>query len=379
MPLSSKIIKDALLESNPSFGNAVCSPTSLLFLLSVLSKYEEGEVKNEIESILNNFGFDREKLIESINNIKEATLHVHSSLWYDENYTLKEKELPLLEKIGCDFVNESTFKDINAWVDEKTKGLISKIDLPRGPLLSVLINVVYLKCFWQNKFITPWSGSDFKLLNGKTKKVGYLGKSFEEEIGYIKEEEFEALVIPYKGKNLQFEIYLPKEDILFQDFIYSLDKIDFQKIVNKFSFTTNYGLCFPKFEISCNMDLMKVLKSSNFNKIFEERKSPYFNEDVLENYELFQVAKIKVNEEGTEAAAVTYGLGGINGVPPEPEVQFIADRPFFFLIRELGSNSLLFTGILTEPPKFEKRLEEPEFSKGWLRNILEFFKILPRQ
>ena len=110
------------------------------------------------------------------------------------------------------------------------------------------------------------------------------------------------------------------------------------------------------------------------NKIFENKISPFFKAEILDKKELLQLAKIKVNEKGTEAAAVTYMLAGIDGVPPEPKIKFIANRPFFFLIRELNSNSLLFTGILTEPPKFVRAIDEETEKNSWLRNILDFFK-----
>ena len=107
----------------------------------------------------------------------------------------------------------------------------------------------------------------------------------------------------------------------------------------------------PRLEIEYNKDLKEDMKALGMKDAFNSAAADFSN---ISNYDLYlgllkQFTYLKVDEEGTEAAAVTVG-GMVNAAPPilEEPVPFYLNRPFVFMIRENSTGTILFMGKVTK-------------------------------
>lgn len=103
----------------------------------------------------------------------------------------------------------------------------------------------------------------------------------------------------------------------------------------------------PKFHIENSFDLTDSLKSLGIKEAFDKDKadfSPMFGAKFAYLDTVLQNTYINVDENGTEAAAVTVGgIGGSAAIPDEP-IPFVADHPFYFAIVDEIGNGMLFAG-----------------------------------
>ena len=180
--------------------------------------------------------------------------------------------------------------------------------------------------------------------SGKVKMMHAEG-SFEHSSNHI----WSTVKLPYGNGSYSMYILLPHEDKTVSDVISALDGKAWKMEKNTMG-TKTVDLKLPAFETATEVNLVNIMKSLGMTRAFD----PYhaeFNEMLeLPDGSLYlgllkQKSKIKVNEEGTEAAAVTVGGFFANSVqPPAEHVTFHADRPFIYLIQEQSSNAIFFIG-----------------------------------
>ena len=109
----------------------------------------------------------------------------------------------------------------------------------------------------------------------------------------------------------------------------------------------NVRLSLPKFEMELELNLNTALKAAGITEIYDENKANIsLLADNLYVSDIIQKTKINLDENGTEAAAVTMIMTKDNAFMPE-EVQyvdFIVNQPFMFVLRNTDTDELLFTG-----------------------------------
>jgi serpin B len=350
-----EILKAMLLSNNESLDNRVCSPISFLIFLDIISTYDNNLLEEEIVELLDGFGYSRSDFYAVLQHLEDSDtkLLVASSFWYGEDEVVEDINYPYFKTFRTDFSHNGVKKRINKWVSSNTNGLIKKLDLPLPTenQVELLISTLYFKSLWLNTFQSPPYPSPFEKLDGEIIQVGYLGRSNEEPISYVNTAEYKAIAIDYKDNDIQFEAYLPNEKEEFRDFILNLDKIDWKSIHTEFKETSSYAIAFPKFEITSEIDLEDVFKETSIANLSEYN---FTTGKYLERGGniIKQNNVIKVNEKGTEVASTTYGM--MIGSIPVFDVEFVANRPFVFIIREKKSNAILFMGIVSEPSVFKK-------------------------
>ncbi|KAK2440428.1 hypothetical protein P8452_19529 [Trifolium repens] len=371
--VSLSIIKHLFLKE--STKNIVFSPLSLQVVLSLIAAGSDGLTKQQLLNFLRSNSTDDLSAFAShlvstlLNDAAHAggpRLSFVNGAWVEQSLSVK----PLFKQIvtvdykaalaSVDFLNKAdeVAKEVNLWVEKKTNDLIKEI-LPPTSVDSatclVFANALYFKGSWNQKFdVSKTKDYDFHLLNGSTVKVPFM---ISKEMQFIKDfGDFKVLRLPYKKGNdkRQFSMYffLPKA----KDGLEALIEMVTSKselLCNKFAL--NYleevrvgDFRIPKFDISFGLetsDMMKELgvvlpfSPGGLTKIVDDGHDIYVSN-------IFHKSFIKVDEEGTEAAAAS-AVCFTRCIPPT--LDFVADHPFLFLIREDWSGAIVFVGQVLNP------------------------------
>lgn len=169
----------------------------------------------------------------------------------------------------------------------------------------------------------------------------------EEEFNYLENDELQILELPYKEDKLSMLILLPKNDISSFEAEMSLEKLnDWKKEMNQTSLSNIY---LPKFEFDTknylSQDLNEMGMPSAFGDFADFSKMTTQANLFISN--VIHQAYIKVDEEGTEAAAATVVIMDTKGMAKS--IVFKADKPFVFLIQEKDTGNILFMGRVIDP------------------------------
>ena len=304
------------------------------------------------------------ELIKEINsrNGKDVNLSVANRLFGDKRYkfldsymnTVKNKYAAPLEEV--DFVKklEEARKRINAWVEDETKNKIKELIQPKvldDSTKLVLVNAIYFYGDWAHQFDSAYTRKGDFYTNGITKSPAKMMWQ-KQYFSYMENDKMQAIRMPYKGNTLSMEIFLPKQkdglDQLEPDFTAA----NYEKWSS--SFTNNTVIVtMPKFKMTTDFQLADVLKNMGMKNAFSDAAdfSGMTGAPDLKIDKVIHKAFIDVSEKGTEAAAatavtVTRTTSSHNSEPP-PKI-FTADHPFFFIIRDNKTGSILFMGRLNE-------------------------------
>lgn len=249
---------------------------------------------------------------------------------------------------------------MNQWAEKETSGLIKEI-LPADSVDSstrlVFANALYFKGAWDEKFdASVTKESEFHLLNGTSIQVPFMTSKKQQ---YVKAfDGFKVLGLPYKQgedrRRFSMYFFLPDAndglpalvDKVSSESQFLERHLPYQKVgVGEFRI--------PKFKISFGFEASNVLKGLGLvlpfsgDGLTEMVDSPVGSNLYVSS--IFHKSFIEVNEEGTEAAAATAGVVKLRGLLAEEKVDFVADHPYLFLIREDATGVVLFVGSVLNP------------------------------
>jgi serpin B len=344
--------------------NLFFSPASIISAFGMAYEGADGKTAKEIKSV---FCFPDDEtrhnsfqVLSTLLNKKDANcnLSIANAFWVQKNFQLLDSYIKTLthyyngESYNLDFITqpEQAVKKINQWAEKKTndkiKNLLNISDINQMTRI-ILTNAVYFKGIWQFQFDKKATvEDDFKVNKNKTIKVKMM-QLLNKEFPYTEDENFQVIKIPYACKNLSMIIVLPKENEVeknqldFRYFTRLQKNLNLQKV----------DIFVPKFKIESTYDLIPPLKNLGITTAFTPLAD--FSK-ITGNNDLFiskaiQKTYVDVNEEGTEAAAVTGIVMNVTAVRPETKKIFRADHPFLFFIIEENSSIILFAGKVTEP------------------------------
>ncbi|KZV54587.1 serpin-ZX-like [Dorcoceras hygrometricum] len=251
-------------------------------------------------------------------------------------------------------------KEVNTWAGKETNGLIEEI-LPSGSVDSstrlIFANAVYFKGAWNEKFDASETKEDeFFLLNGSLVKVPFMTSKKKQ---YVREfDGFKVLALSYKqGEDKRkFTMYFFLPDA----------KDGLRTLLEKFGSTSEFiehhlphqrveigDFRIPKFKIDFGFEASEILKGQGVVLPFtgggltEMVDSPVSQNLYVSS--VFHKSFIEVNEEGTEAAAATAVVVAERSIMVNEKLDFVADHPFLFVIREDMTGVVLFIGQVTNP------------------------------
>ncbi len=248
---------------------------------------------------------------------------------------------------SLDFNREEAAQTINKWIDEATRGKISKmVESPLDPLVVMyLANAIYFKGEWTEKFdIKDTRKKTFHNLNGEKAEVDMMSKHGGIYFGTF--DGGKVVRLPYGKEKMAMYVILPDEGLHINEYINGLDNDQWLNIIEGVAKRT-VTLEIPKFKIEYGIkSLNDSLSALGMEEAFrEDADFSSMAEDVYIS-SILHKAVIEVNEEGSEAVAATVGTIVTTSMPVTME--FIADRPFVFLIVEEESDTILFMGKVVQ-------------------------------
>ncbi|XP_025406328.1 serpin B4-like isoform X7 [Sipha flava] len=296
-------------------------------------------------------------LISDSENLKLAT-----GMFVDTNFNVKSSYVEntnkylkaTMEKLNFKQNPEKQRQYINNWVLQKTndkiKNLFPKDSINEGTPL-VLANAIHFKSGWAHKFR---DAEDEPFYLTPNNKVTVKMMTLVHDLSYYHNDElkFAALELPYEHHAFKMMILLPDEKDGLKNLENNLSKIKIHEISNKMS-QYHVTVKLPRFKLEQSLQLEDTLSNLGCPTMFS-RAANFSN--IAESGDLYvskvvHKAYVDVNEKGTEAAAAT-GLtlvkySAVHVYPPPPEVQFVADHPFFLSILS-RNNDVLFVGRLSK-------------------------------
>ena len=347
-------------KSGKSF---IYSPLSITYVLSMVNDAAEGTTQKELEQTL---GFRKggikevnqfcKTLIDSLPMVDpQVQLHIANAIFVNKNSQLKsqfQKDMTdyyQAKAESLDFASDKSLKRINGWCNDKTKGMIPKIlDELEPAAVSYLLNAIYFKANWTTEFKEAQTKTDtFNTAKGPAMLPLMQQLS---QFNYVKNSTFSAVDLPYSNRQWSMTVLLPEKGKSADDVINYLAQ-------NGMSFldetrSRKVDLKLPRFETeSSTEDLIGTLKTMGINRVFNSFSAeiPNMCEDRVYISMMLQKARIKVNESGSEAAAVTVAqmMKCTSLSVREEPVKFYANHPFVYVIREKSTGVILFVGKFT--------------------------------
>lgn len=282
------------------------------------------------------------------------SIETSTFLWIKKGLELKEEGLASVSSDfdvalkEVDFSQPETRDIINKAVDEASHGLIKEINSDIQPLTQMLLtDILYFKAKWDERFYEEDTAERIFYGTKGKEKVPMMRKT--DALMYCDTQTCQVVQLRYmcmseQDKYFTMRIYLPKEKCSIPDVLQELWNNEFY-----FDMTEEeVKLTLPKFTIKSNVDMKQVLRGIGLECIFESADIvPGLVNDVRID-DISQQVKIKVDENETEAAALTEMCVALGPPPTEIKKPVVVNvnRPFMFEIAEEYSNTILFTGII---------------------------------
>ncbi len=296
-----------------------------------------------------------QSLIELLTELDPKVIFdIANSIWYREGFPVENDFLTTNQTYfdaiveALDFNRSDAADIINAWVNENTNGKIKEIvNDPINPLtVMFLINAIYFKGTWTYEFDEENTSDDiFYLPDGSEKECKMM--SHQCDHNYFENEQFQAIDLPYGDAGFSMTILLPKPEVNIDSLIAQMNNETWNSWLGSFS-EQEVNFYLPKFKLEYEISLNGILSALGMSIAFDPNRADFtkINSDgSLYISEVKHKTFVKVNEEGTEAAAVTSVEIRLTSVG----ITMYINRPFVFAIRENHSGTILFIGKITQP------------------------------
>lgn len=356
---------DKLNANMPVDKNYMFSPLSIKIALMMAANGATGETLSEILKVtdvedLQKFNQSTRTMLDKYSESEILKLNVSNSIWINSDKTAQrfskefEDVLSKFFDATSDVVNDKNAVDeINGWVNEKTQGKIPSIITDNNKdFWAMLINAVYFKGRWQKEFSKSATKKDiFTSRDGLKKEIDFMNR--RGWISYCEKDGVSVVSLPYltrqdvfdekgqyvetkKLEGVNISMYLMMSDGSFSP----------EDVLNNTEMKSTYmNLSLPKFQVEYTTSLNDMLKTIGINKAFDESAEfeKMFDHGNMWIDSTLHKTFIKVDEEGTEASAITsVGMAG-SSLPPEPiDVKF--NKPFTFVIKDDVNGEILFMG-----------------------------------
>jgi len=208
-----------------------------------------------------------------------------------------------------------------------------------------LINAIYFKGNWADKF-DPQQTKQTHFHNGdQTKKTIFMMNQHREDWSYFETPSFQVIDLPYGNSQFVATILLPSSDL--NQFISKFPENELNEIFWDRPIREG-SLCLPRFKVEFSVDLAEPFQSLGVTKIFSGPLARMSSDPSSRVGKIIHKVVIIVNEEGTEAAAVT-ALSADECEGEDPPFRMVCDRPFLFFLRERTTGCVLFMGKIDDP------------------------------
>ena len=338
--------------------NVFVSPLSASLALSMTANGAAGSTLEEMKSVLGFEGCTLEEMNEYYKTLvkgllaadRSTTLGIAHSIWVQEGFGVKQPFIDLnkdaydAEVRNLDFNSPQAAGVINQWCSDKTNKRITKIlDGTSGDARLFLINALYFKGIWTSRFDKHNTApGDFTTTAGRKNKVDMMRQ--ECNAPYVEAEGLQIAELPYGNEAFGMVILLPEEGQDINNVAERLTPENWEEWMQQMSSRT-IDIKLPKFRLEYSRDLKKDLMEMGMTVPFrEEADFSGMSDTPLFIGLVKQDTFVEVNEEGTEAAAVTVVGMELTSAGGDRAIPFHVDRPFICIIREKSTGAILFMG-----------------------------------
>jgi len=301
-------------------------------------------------------------LLSALRARRDVQLEIANAVWVDTSARLVPAFASAMASwdatvAALPLASSAALTPINAWAANATHGRIKRIlddELPDSARL-FLANAVYFKGLWLDRFqASETSPHEFILASGRRVRVPSMERTGS--IAYRREENFQVARLPYRGNRAALYVILPDSGLpvgtLERQFAtrgwpQSFGERDVRRV----------HLVLPKLHVEQTIDLDSLLKKLGGGIAQDCRRADFSNMAMLRAGDgnrlcigkALQKVYLDVDEEGTEAAAVTGLVLAVPTSAPPPPIEFVVDRPFLFVLRDEVTGADLFVGSIRRP------------------------------
>ena len=354
-----------IYASETDYENIMVSPLSVALALAMTYNGANGETKTAMQETLKLYGMTPEEINISyqtlVNALKsldsKVILEIANAIFYRDDFSVENNFISInknyynSEASALDFGSPSALETINGWVAQQTHDKIETIinRISREHMM-FLLNAIYFKETWSKEFNSesaaeqPFYAED--------------GTSFQTEtmfrldtLPYTSNHLFSAIELSYGQGNFNMYIFLPNEGKTLQNILDQLNKNNWETWMENFEKTQSVDIHFPKFKYAYEIQLNDVLTDMGMGVAFTNladftgiNREGNLNIDYVKHKSF-----IEVNEEGTEAAAITIVAIERNSIEETTKILFYVNRPFFYVITEKSTGAILFIGTVKNP------------------------------
>lgn len=346
--------------------NVFISPSSVSLALTMTYNGADGTTKEAMARVLGVEGMDLDELSRAnailISNLiygdEDLILEIANSLWARQGVTFRDEFMNRNQTFYfAGLFPITTAAAINDWVSEKTHEKITHVlddPLPAEAIL-YLVNAIYFKGTWTHEFDkADTRNRPFYLTGGGQKSVPMM--ELADTLRYCRGDGFQAVSLPYGDGRFSMYVFLPDENSSLAEFQARLTPENWEAWMGEFG-EAEGDIYLPRFKIEYERLLNNQLTGLGMGVAFEPYGANFGKMLPVEQFggENVYISRVihktfcEVNEEGTEAAAVTIVEIGVT-CPSEPQKFLMRmDRPFFFAIRDNESGAILFMGSVLDP------------------------------
>lgn len=360
---------DFLRESMEIYGdeNLLVSPLSAEMALSLSANGAKGETLREMLKLIGMSDSSLSVMNRYYGNLmaelperdEKAVVRLANAVWVDDRFKLSEgfvdsARIFRAKVDAIDLQDPANAKILNKWAADNTENLINNIVSERmfSPSLRMIIaNALYFKGWWDTKFERRMTvQKTFYKENGEQVPVSMMRKTAHYR--YIRPERcnFQIACLEYQGEAYEMMVVLPDKGHKVESVLDALTT-EHLTIWSNDAKRTNLQLELPSFKIQWGKSLNDCFKKMGMEKAFsgDADFSGMTDSERLNVSDICQFTYMNVDEDGTEAAAVTVVSFGLTSVRPEEVHPFIVDHPFLIFIRDKKSGAILFAGKIGNP------------------------------
>jgi serpin B len=379
LPRQLSVAEEKLIEADNRFAfklfreinrfesdkNIFVSPLSAAMALGMTYNGAAGSTQQAMQTALQLQGMSLEEVNQSYRDLIDLLRNLDplvefilaNSIWYRNTMTVKQPFLDLASQFfdaeisALDFADPSASRTINAWVSENTNGKIERMvpDVIPAAVVMYLMNAIYFRADWTTRFDQSLTDdARFYLKGGSHTTVDMMRHDEPIGAGYNGDAGVTIVDIPYGGQAFSMTVLVPDTPAGIDGLVDGLTEEQWGMWIDGLAYP-GVVLSLPKFALEYEIRLNAVLASLGMGVAFgpgADLSGICCQPGALYIDEVFQKAYVDVNEEGTEAAAVTVVVVATGATIP---VTVIVDRPFVFVIRERLSGTVLFMGKVMDP------------------------------
>jgi serine protease inhibitor len=347
-------------------SNVFVSPLSASFALGMTMNGAAGQTYDEMRSALQFGGASLasidsgyKSLIALLTGLDPSTnMQIANSIFYRKDFPFNQSFLNdastwfSAEVKGQDFNDvNGTLSSVNGWANTKTNGRIPTVlDEVHADDVMFLLNAIYFKGAWRDKFdVALTKDAPFHAATGGDQSAKLMSR--EAKMPYAETDTYQAVDLAYGDSAFTMTVLLPKAGNTVEQVAASLTPSSWQSLTSSFR-TRDVSLALPKVTFSWKRKLTDDMRSLGMQAAFVPDGADFTRMSTLGKHLyvslLQQNTFVAIDEEGTEAAAVT--VVGVTATSVQIPVEMRIDRPYVFVIRERLSGTILFMGKITRMP-----------------------------